>query len=186
MSDEKGPGTLAKVTFRTIVHFYDPDDPSPENTRELTDRAENAILLHVLDVPDKKKAPICNHIELQFPAPELTPQRQIAIISATKSHFMNRSEEIRRMQILTVRVGLREFWLTILVCVPSFTGIAALTLFPHEALSIIALNILVIFCWVVIWQPFQSLVFDRWTQAEKSKIYRQIAEMDITVLPHGD
>jgi hypothetical protein len=183
MSEQYSSGTLASITFRTIAHFYDSDDPSPECDRELTDRAENAIVLSVLDVPDKKISPICDHIELQFPLSDLTPERQTAIVSATKSHFKNRSSEIKRSSILTVRVGLRELWLTLGVALPSFTLIAIFTRFPHIPLAVISLNVLVIFCWVVIWQPFQSLVFDRWTLAEKSKIYRQIADMDIRVIP---
>ena len=183
MTENNNPGTLASVKFRTIVHFYDSDDPTPEYNRELTDRAENAIVLSVLDVPDKKISPICDHIELLSPASNLTSERQTSIVSATRSHFNNRSIEIKRSSILTIRVGLRECWLTIGVAIPSFIGIAALTRFQHLPLAIILLNVLVIFCWVVIWQPFQSLDFDRWTLAEKSKVYRLIADMDIRVIP---
>jgi hypothetical protein len=39
----------------------------------------------------------------------------------------------------------------------------------------------VIFCWVVIWQPFQSLVFDRWTLSKTVKIYKKISGMEISV-----
>lgn len=183
MSEKHSPGTLAIVKFRTIAHFYDSDDPTPEDNRELTDRAENAIVLSVLDVPDKKISPICDHIELVFPLSDLTPGRENSIISATRSHFRVRSDEIKRSSILTIRVGLREFWLTIGVAIPSFIGIALLTDFKNIPLAVILLNVLVIFCWVVIWQPFQSLVFDRWTLSEKSKIYRQIADMEIRVIP---
>lgn len=183
MSIKNSPATLASVTFRTLAHFYDSDDPTPEDNRELTDRAENAIVLSVLDVPDKKISPICDHIELMFPGSDLTPGRETAIISATRSHFKIRSSEIKRSSILTIRVGLREFWLTIGVAVPSFIGIAFLTDFKNIPLAVILLNVLIIFCWVVIWQPFQSLVFDRWTLAEKSKIYSQIADMDMKVIP---
>jgi len=183
MSEKNSPGTLASVKFRTIAHFYDSDDPTPEDHRELTDRAENAIILAVLDVPDKKISPICDHIELSFPGSDLTPGREAAIISATKSHFKTRSGEIKRSSILTTRVGFREVWLTIGVAIPSFIGIALLTKFQHIPVAIILINVLVIFCWVVIWQPFQSLVFDRWTLAEKAKIYGQIADMDIRVIP---
>lgn len=182
MHETMSPRTLAKVRFRTIAHFYDPDDPSPEYDRELTDRAEEAIFLSVLDVPDKKISPICDHIELCFPRSDITPERSDAIVSAIKSHFRNRSDDIRKSRILTVRVGLREFWLTIAVAIPSFIGIAVLTRFQHEPLAVIGLNVLVIFCWVVIWQPFQSLVFDRWTLEEKSKVYRSIADMKMEVV----
>jgi hypothetical protein len=36
---------------------------------------------------------------------------------------------------------------------------------------------------VTIWQPFQSLVFDRWTQSETARVYGKIAGMDISVKP---
>jgi hypothetical protein len=42
-------------------------------------------------------------------------------------------------------------------------------------------NVLVIFCWVTIWQPFQSLVFDRWTLSKTAEVYRKVAEMKIRV-----
>ena len=183
VSEKNSPGTLATVKFRTIAHFYDSDDPTPEDNRELTDRAENAIVLSVLDVPDKKISPICDHIELMFPASDLKPGRENSIISATRSHFRTRSDEIKRSSILTIRVGLREFWLTIGVAIPSFIGIALLTDFKNIPLAVILLNVLLTFCWLVIWQPFHSLVFDRWILSEKSKIYRQIAGMDIRLIP---
>jgi hypothetical protein len=41
--------------------------------------------------------------------------------------------------------------------------------------------VLIIFCWVTIWQPFQSLVFDRWTQSKTANVYERIAGMDIRV-----
>ena len=82
---------------------------------------------------------------------------------------------------LTVRVGLREFRLTLAVCVPSFIGIAICSQFKGNPLVEVIENVLIIFCWVTIWQPFQSLVFDRWTQAEQAKVYRKIAGMDISV-----
>jgi hypothetical protein len=84
---------------------------------------------------------------------------------------------------LTQRIGLREFRLTVAVCVPSFIGIAVCSQFKGDALAEVVENVLVIFCWVTIWQPFQSLVFDRWTQKETAKVYRKIAEMEIRVLP---
>jgi uncharacterized membrane protein YfcA len=78
---------------------------------------------------------------------------------------------------------MREFQLTVGVCIPAFLGIIVSDRFPHEPLAVLLQNILIILSWVVIWQPFQSLVFDRWTNAEQAKVFRQIAQMDIAVLP---
>jgi hypothetical protein len=90
---------------------------------------------------------------------------------------------LQRDTKLTQRVGLREFRLTLAVCIPSFIGIAICSQFKGNPITEVVENILVIFCWVTIWQPFQSLVFERWTQSETAKVYRKIAEMEISVRP---
>jgi hypothetical protein len=178
-SDQKK--NCATVAFRTIAHFYDPDDPTPEDNRELSDRAENAIFHEILDVPKGVHAEIRDHLEILLPASDLTPERQTAIISAIRSHFRLRADETERETKLTLRVGLREFRLTLAVCIPSFIGIAICSQFKGDPLVEVVENVLVIFCWVTIWQPFQSLVFDRWTQSVTAKVYRKIADMAISV-----
>ena len=181
--DQNGMNRVASVRFRTIAHFYDPDDPTPEDNRELSDRAEDQIFHAVLGVPEFIRAKLCNHLEILLPASDLTPERETAIRSAIRAHFRVRSEEVRRLMKLTSRVGLREFRLTIAVCVPSFAGIAVCSQFKGDPINEIVENVLIIFCWVTIWQPFQSLVFDRWTQSETARVYAKIAEMEITVRP---
>jgi len=171
----------ASVPFRTIAHFYDADDPSPEDHRELSDRAEEQIFREVLDVPKEYRKELCDQLEITLPATDLTPDRQTAIVSAIRSHFRLRANEVQRDMILTQKVGLREVRLTIAVCLPSFIGIAICSQFKGNPISEVVENILIIFCWVTIWQPFQSLVFDRWTQSAKAKVYRKIAEMEIHV-----
>jgi hypothetical protein len=173
----------ASVMFRTISHFYDPDDPTPENNRELSDRAEDQIFHEVLGVPKGENAEMPGHLEILLPASDLTPDRTATIISAVRSHFRLRSGKLQRDMKLTQRVGLREFRLTLAVCIPSFIGIAICSQFKGNPITEVVENVLVIFCWVTIWQPFQSLVFDRWTQSETAKVYRKIADMEISVRP---
>jgi hypothetical protein len=178
-SDQKNNG--ASVTFRTIAHFYDPDDPTPESNRELSDRAETEIFHTVLAVPKGAHVGMCRNLEIVLPASDLTPDRQTAICSAIRSHFRLRAGEVQRDMKLTQGVGLREFRLTVAVCLPSFIGIAICSQFKGNPISEVVENVLVIFCWVMIWQPFQSLVFDRWTQSKTAEVYRKIAEMEIRV-----
>ena len=171
----------AEVPFRTIAHFYDADDPSPEERRELSGRAEEKIFREVLDRPGGSRTVLCNELEISLPAADLTPGRSAAIILAIRSHFRLRSEEVKRDMRLTQMVGFREIRLTIAVCIPSFLGIAACAPFKGDPLVEVIENVLVIFCWVTIWQPFQLLIFDRWTQSETAKVYGKIAEMKISV-----
>ncbi len=179
-SNDKEP---LHVMFKTIAHIYDSDDPSPGASRELTERAEEVICSAVLDTRKPLQAAGDYLLDIRIPAPDYTFQRETDISSAIRAFFLKRADEIHRERRLSGRVGLREFQLTIAVCVPALLGIVACDPFPHEPLAIILQNVLLIFCWVVIWQPFQSLVFDRWTLAEKEKVYRQIAGMEMRVLP---
>ncbi len=181
LEEDETEGIKASVPFRTIAHLYDEDDPAPEESRELSDRAEEQIFREVLDVPKGSRKDFCEQLEITLPATDLTQARSIAIISAIRSHFRLRSAELRRDRKLTQRVGLREFRLTLAVCIPSFIGIAICSQFKGNALAEVLENVLIIFCWVTIWQPFQSLVFDRWTQSETAKVYARIADMKIAV-----
>ena len=175
--------TIVPVIFRTIAHFFDPDDPTPEKARELSDRAEEMIGRAVLDAKDPLHAGRKDHLEVHLPVSDLTPGREIDIPTAIRSHFLQRADELQRNTRLTQRIGFREFRLTIAVCIPAFIGMVATTRFPHNDIAFLLQNVLVILAWVVIWQPFQSLVFDRWTNAVQAKVYRQIASMEISVLP---
>jgi hypothetical protein len=171
----------AQVPFRTIAHLFDADDPTPEDHRELSDRAEERIFRSVLDPPAKSQKKLCDRIDVTLPATDLPPGRDASIVSAIRAHFRSRSDEVQRNTRLTQKVGLREIWLTIAICIPSFAGIAICSQFKGDPLFEVIYNVLVIFCWVTIWQPFQSLVFDRWTLSKRAQVYRQIAEMDISV-----
>ncbi len=176
---EPAPATQATVPFRTIAHFYDADDPSPETCRELSDRAETAIFHAVVDRPKGSRTAL----EIRMPAADLLPGRAEALTSAIRSHFRLRADEVRRDMRLTQRVGLRETRLTLAVCIPAFIGIAICSQFKGDPLAEVIENVLIIYCWVTIWQPFQSLVFDRWTQNVTATVYQQIAEMAIRIQP---
>ncbi len=183
-TEEKKPETgRASVFFRTIAHFYDPDDPSPEDHRELSDRAEKQIFRQVLDVPKVGRKKFPDNLEIQIPASDIPPGGPGAIIAAVRAHFLNRAVEVERDTKLTVKVGLREFRLTIAVCLPSFAGIAICSQFKGDPVAEVVDQVLIIFCWVTIWQPFQSLVFDRWTLSRRAVVYRKIAEMKMSVKP---
>jgi hypothetical protein len=171
-----------QVPFRTIAHFYDPDDPSPEGSRELSDRAESAILHAVLDTRYPLKARTRSRLEISLPAADYNPGREKDIAAAIRAHFLTRAGELGRDRRLTWKIGMREFRLTVGVCIPAFSIIVLADRFPHEPVALILQNVMVIFSWVVIWQPFQALVFDRWTQSEQAKVCREIAGMDISVV----
>lgn len=175
--------TEIPVVFRTIAHLYDPDDPTPESGRMLSDRAEGMIAHAVLDAARPLQAGTKNRLTIEIPPGDLTPQREQDIPAAIRAHFTARAEEIRREMRLTERIGFREFRLTVAVCIPAFAGIILADRFPHEAFWVLLGNVLIVLTWVVIWQPFQSLVFDRWTSEEQAKVYREIARMDIVVRP---
>ncbi len=145
----------------------------------MSDRAEDSIFRAVADLPTATRASAKDALEFLLPSSDLTQDRQIAIPLAIRSHFRSREADIRREMKLTIRAGLRELQLTAAIAIPSFIGIAYTSRFPHDLLVVIIQNILIVFSWVVIWQPFQTLVFDRWEKATKGDVYRKIAGMEI-------
>ena len=171
------------VPFRTIAHLYDQDDPSPDENRELSDRAEDTIFRAVADLPDATHPTPGDVMDISLPTAELTPDRQAAIPRAIKSFFSERIGEIEKDRRLSRKVALREFRLTVGFCTPAFIIIAFATRFPHEPVAVIVQNVLVVFTWVVIWQPFQTLVFDRWSKSTRIKVYRKILGMEIRIKP---
>ena len=45
--------TSGTVSFKSVAQIYDGDDPSPEERRDLSDRAEDRIFHEVLAVPGR-------------------------------------------------------------------------------------------------------------------------------------
>jgi hypothetical protein len=178
----KNNRTEIPITFRTLAHLYDPDDPSPEDERELADRAEELIGREILDSPDPLGAKERYCLEIHISPSDFSDDRARDIPAAIRAHFLRRAKEIHQDARLIRRIGLREVRLTAGVCIPAFLGIMIIDRLPHDSLLLVIQNVLVIFSWVVIWQPFQSLVFDRWTLSTKEKVYRQIAGMEMRVI----
>ena len=179
MAHTTTPPRIGTVTFKSVAQIYDSDDPSPEAHRDLSENAEDRIFRAILSVPRGLRAGICDRLAIRVP--DVVPGQDDAIISAVREHFLRRAAETADTTRLTVRVGLRECRLTIAVCAPAFIGIAICSQFKGNPVVEVMENVLVIFSWVVIWQPFQALVFDRWTQKETASIYRKIAQMPISV-----
>ena len=171
------------VTFKSVNQFYDGDDPSPEESRDLSDRAEDRIFYAVVTAPGRSRSGIARDLTIRIPAGEFSPGRAAAITAATKSYFLHRAREVDQETKLIKRAGFREVRLTVAFCVPAFIGIGICSQFRGDPLIEIAQNVLIILSWVMIWQPFQSLVFDRWTAKERAAVYRKIAGMPIEVLP---
>jgi hypothetical protein len=179
MTHADTPARTGTASFKSVAQIYDSDDPSPEAHRDLSDTAENRIFRSVLAVPRGLRADLFDRLVIRVPG--LAPGEDADVVSAVREHFLRRAAEVKDQTRLTVRTGLRECRLTFAVCVPSFVGIGICSQFKGDPLIEILENVLVIFCWVTIWQPFQSLVFDRWTEKVTAQIYTKIAGMPIEV-----
>jgi hypothetical protein len=174
--------TDVKVSFRTISHIYDSDDPSPEDKRELTDRAEKAIGKSITEFLKTVPKELQGSLIIMIPESDMIQGRDTSLVSAVRYHFSNREKDLKRDMKIIRWEGMREFRLSIAIFIPAIIGIGCTTLFSKDYFALIIQNILVIFSWVVIWQPFQTLVFDRWTVSIKRRIFKHITKMDIRVI----
>lgn len=172
------------VTFRTIAHVYDGDDKSPEAARELSERAEDEIGKSVAQFLKMVPSSEQGNLIICLPSSDLNEKRKDDIPKSVRLHFHTRIQDLERDRNLIWWAGLREFRLTIAVLIPALLGIASTSLFSKDILALIVQNILIICCWVVVWQPFQTLVFDRWTLAVRIRVYLHITSMVIQVRPY--
>jgi len=173
------------VSFKSVSQIFDTDDPSPEGARDLSGRAEDRIFHAAVTSARGFSSGLCTDLEIKVPARELTTGRSEAIASAIRAHFLSRAGELLDEMIVVRKAGFREIRLTLAVCIPSFFGIGILAKYQGDPVARILETVLIIFCWVVIWQPFQSLVFDRWTAKETARIYKTIADIPIRIIPAG-
>ena len=169
------------VKFRTIAHFFDPDDPCPEECRELSDRAEEEIAKTVTYFLKTIHPSKQGELIISLPNTDINKNRIKDLPLSISSHYKSRTIELKRDRKLIWWEGIREFRLTIAILIPALLGIGLTTLFTKDIIAVIVQNFLVICSWVVIWQPFQTLVFDRWTIAVRIRIYQHIARMNIQI-----
>ncbi|MEI6293399.1 MAG: hypothetical protein WCP36_06930 [Methanomicrobiales archaeon] len=141
---------VVELSFKRVDQFFDPDDPSPIKSRDLSDNALFAMITAIIDREPKKPV---NYI-IRFPASQVTDDIESGLPEAVKTYFIYRCEGAKRsLRVLLKRMkygliyGLSISAVLIAILVYLYSRIT------DQVLADIVLGAIVIFCWVALWDP---------------------------------
>jgi hypothetical protein len=183
-SETKRPSSAERIELRLDKpeHLFDPFDPLPLPTRDLSRAAEEFIVGWARDLPSRAPMIIALHVPVEF-HDNLDPN---AIQRAIAGHFQSRAERMRGDVRELLRIGQASLLigLTVLaVCTGARQLIAGLL--PDTPLSRFSLEGLVIFGWVANWRPIEIFLYDWWPIARRRRLFTRLAAATIEIVPEG-
>ncbi len=141
---------VVELGFKRVDQFFDPDDPSPVKSRDLSNDALIAMITAIIDREPKKPV---NYI-IRFPALQVTEELESDLPGAVRTYFTYRCEGARRklrVQLKRIKYGL--IYGLSLSAVLLAIGIYLYRITTDPVLADIIIGAIVIFCWVALWDP---------------------------------
>ena len=114
----------------------------------------------------------------ELPAPET--RRRVG--GALRALWLHQDARLAEQLVTVRRDGLRALgkgMLFVLVCMIASAAVSKTTFLPELMRNLISGGI-VVAGWVALWNPMELLLYDRWPLGRDRKLYRLIAEMEIT------
>ncbi len=141
---------VVELSFKRVDQFFDPDDPSPVKSRDLTDDALLAMIAAIIDREPKKPV---NYI-IRFPAPQVTEEIESDLPKAVMTYFTYRCDGARRK----LRVLMKKMKYGLIYGLSISTVLIIILIFLYsqitdQVLADIVIGAIVIFCWVALWDP---------------------------------
>ena len=179
---EENGRTKVNLRFKTKDQLFDPDDPSPQFKKELTQEAEDAILNNAF--AGKLKSPIT--LEIQIPGvPDPGPVTEIT--EAIRRHFRYVLTEHKRDTAIFIRERRTALAFTVfnILIALLYVGYA----YQHEEwmtsnAGILVGGIIVIMNWATIWDTYEYFIFDGREKSQRKKLLNKIIDAEINVITY--
>lgn len=161
---------IVELSFKRVDQFFEPGDPSPVQSRDLTDDALYAMITAIIDREPKKPV----HYIIRFPAPQVTDELESGLPDAVRTFVTYRCEGARRnLRVLLKRI---QYGLLYGLSISAVLLITLLILYSNitdPILADIIVGAIIIFCWVALWDPIDiflhQYLFQRGTIAVCTK-----------------
>ncbi|WNY26991.1 hypothetical protein MsAm2_07740 [Methanolapillus ohkumae] len=172
---------IIELELNSADQIYNNMDPSPFYERELNNNADQYIFSAVEEVPLRKKMLLVIYARIDK---ELTEKKENVVKDAIHMHFERKAKSLeRQMRKKTKTVGYStilgfiflgfclaaSYWLTVNAGDNSFSQVLG------QGLAVIG--------WVVLWNPVEYLVFDRWEPRKEIRLCKKISKTDIEIIP---
>lgn len=169
--------SVIELRIENIALLFDPLDPFPTPSRDLSKTAEEFIVEWARELPRRSPIRLVLHIPLsgQHDLSEL----QVAF----SNHFRQCARRVKGdiSELFGVgRVSLVIGLATLIACV--LGGQAAVMLLGGGSAARILSEGLIIIGWVANWRPLEIFLYGWWPLARRRRLYQRLADMPIEVL----
>ncbi|HVY87950.1 MAG TPA: hypothetical protein VG942_03730 [Hyphomonadaceae bacterium] len=174
---------LIELQLERVEQLFDPFDPFPIPTRDLSHAAEEFIVGWARELPPSASIGIRIHLP-----PALAASADlVGLKTAIERHFQYRANRMAGdlRELMSVAEISLAIALTVLgLCV----GLRQLvrSLMPESPLSGFLSESLLIFGWVANWKPIEILLYEWWPLRRKRRLLLRLAEASIDVVARGE
>jgi len=180
-ADPKPAEGLIELRIEETAHLFDPLDPFPIPSRDLSKTAEAFIVEWARELP--KDAPI--RILVHIPDEELKKTDIAGLKTAFATHFSQRARSVTGDLHEMFRVGRRSLVIGLAVLVVCVLGAqTALVLMNSSTPARILSEGLIILGWVANWRPIEIFLYDWWALARRRKLYQRLSQSTVETKPN--
>jgi hypothetical protein len=159
-----------------IANLFDPFDPFPIPSRDLSPTAETFIVDWARELPRGARLKILVHLADAVECARGAP----LVAEGIKRHFEQRADRIRGDLNELFRVGRLSLAIGIAVlggCL--FVGQIAREMLGDGAVADFFAEGLIILGWVANWRPLEIFLYDWWPLVEKRRLYLRVASAPV-------
>jgi hypothetical protein len=177
-SDPVSTASVIEIRVENVALLFDPLDPFPTPSRDLSKTAEDFIVEWARELPRRNPIRLILHVPL-------SDQHNLSELQvAFSNHFSQRARRVSGdiSELFGVgRISLMIGLATLVACV--LGGQAAVMLLGSGSAARIFSEGLIIIGWVANWRPLEIFLYGWWPLARRRKLYQRLAEMPIEVRP---
>ena len=169
--------SVIELRIENIALLFDPLDPFPTPSRDLSKTAEDFIVEWARELPRR------NPIRLILHIPQSGQQDLSQLQVAFSNHFRQRARRVKGDIDELFGVGRTSLMIglaTLIACV--LGGQVAVMLLGSGSAARILSEGLIILGWVANWRPLEIFLYDWWPLARRRRLFQRLAEMPVEVL----
>jgi hypothetical protein len=171
---------LIEIQVDRLEFLFDPFDPFPTPTRDLSRAAEDFIVGWARELPLQSAIRLRLHVAHE----QASFDGQAALEAAISRHFNYKADRVSGDLRELMAIG--RLALLIGMCVLCACIVARqllLSVWPQGAASGILGEGLVIVGWVANWRPLEIFLYDWWPILRRRKIYQRLAVAAVEIVP---
>ncbi|MEQ1607653.1 MAG: hypothetical protein ABL956_01570 [Hyphomonadaceae bacterium] len=171
---------LIELQVDRLEYLFDPFDPFPTPTRDLSRGAEDFIVGWARELPQNAAIRLRLHLRDE----EASTTDVAALKGAISRHFTYKADRVNGDQKELLAIG--RLALLIGICVLGVCMVVrqiVLSVLPGSSMSGVVGEGLVIVGWVANWRPIEIFLYDWWPMSRKRRLYERLAIAELEIVP---